>query len=152
MSRGVSPAPRRAARGAVRLATDQRGIGLVEVLAGTLVATISVLGLAYSFGVGRGLIVGYRVSRQAMGRAELVIDSLITVPRATLAPGSEDFWGSGITPGTTSWQIDPIDDPADGIGAADLNPVDLKRITVQVSWRQDGMNQVLRLTRTILTQ
>src|SRR5689334_2363201 len=53
---------------------NQRGLGLFEVVAGTLIATIAVLGLAYSFGVGRGMIDRYQVARAGLGEGQLMMD------------------------------------------------------------------------------
>src|ERR1043165_1602662 len=92
---------------------SQRGIGLFEVMAGTIVATLAVLGLAYSFGIGRGLIDRYAVARSAMGRASLLADSLSTIAPAALSNGSRPFWVEGMQAGTESWTITDVDDPID---------------------------------------
>src|SRR6185436_12783523 len=112
-----------------------------EVMAGTLVATLAVLGLAYSFGIGRGLIDRYAVARQAMGRAELVVDSLVTVAPPSLASGSQPFWvdrsflASPVQAGATTWTITNVDDPIDRLAGStppDTRPIDMKRIVVMV--------------------
>ena len=132
----------------------ERGIGLFEVMAGTLVATLAVLGLAYSFGVGRGLIDRYQVARRAMGRAQLIVDSLTTCPPASLAAsGTEPFWAEGMQAGTTDWTVTWVDDPVDGLASSsppDLTPNDLKRISVAVSWKLGDSRDTLRLSRLVL--
>jgi hypothetical protein len=138
-----------------RRGTRESGIGLIEVMAATLVATLAVVGLAYSFGIGRGLIDRYAVARRAMGRAELVIDSLSTISPTLVHSGSEPFWAEGIQAGSTSWAVTPVDDPADGIRSpadpnADPNPVDMKRIVVTVAWNLGGSSDELAMTAMVL--
>jgi len=126
-------------------------------MAGTVVATLAVLGLAYSFGVGRGLIDRYQVARQALGRAELVIDSLTTLPRSAIVAGSQPFWveGPSTAAGTTSWTLTNVDDPIDGTATsspADPNPVDLRRIVVRVGWSLGGLSDTLSISRLVTVQ
>ena len=133
--------------------SNERGIGLFEVMAGTIVATLAVLGLAYSFGVGRGLIDRYQVARMAMARAQLAVDSLSTISGAALVNGSEPFWGPNFQAGTTAWTVTWIDDPADRLASSspsDANPNDLKRISVEVEWNLGGSRDTLRMSRTVL--
>lgn len=148
-------APRLPGRGAGFIWADARGIGIFEVMAATIVATLAVLGLAYSFGVGRGLIDRYQVARRAMGRAQLVVDSLITRPAASLADGNEPFWIEGLQAGTTRWTVVWVDDPADRLASsspADPDPDDLRRIAVEVTWHLGGANDTLRMSRLLLPQ
>lgn len=131
---------------------DQRGIGMFEVIAGTLIATLAVLGLAYSFGVGRGLIDRYAVARLALGRAELLTDSLATRNPTTLLDGTQPFWIPGVQPGTSTWVVTPVDDPIDGLAPADPNPADMDRIRVVVTWRIGPQSDSLGLTRMVLAR
>jgi hypothetical protein len=144
--------PRQNPRGGPGRPLDERGIGLFEVIAGTLVATVAVLGLAYSFGIGRGLIDRYEVARCALGEAQRIVDSLAVQPSANLVPGSVPFVADGVTVGTTSWTIDWVDDPVDGLASGsppDPDPNDLKRIVVTVSWQIGTSHDDLGLTRIV---
>jgi len=126
---------------------------LAEIVAATLIATLAVVGLAYSFGVGRGLIDRYQVARRAMGRAQLVVDSLVTVPPLALNSGSQTFWTGYPTSGITRWTISWVDDPIDrtaGSSPPDLNPNDMKRILVEVSWQIASARDTLRMTRIVM--
>ena len=128
---------------------------MFEVIAGTLIASIAVLGLAYSFGVGRGLIDRYEVARLALGRAELLADSLGSRNPTTLTDGSEPFWIDEVPAGTSTWVVTPVDDPIDGtINSVppDPNPVDMKRIHVEVSWRIGPFPDSLGLDRMVLAR
>jgi hypothetical protein len=127
---------------------DARGIGLFEVIAGTLIATLAVLGLAYSFGVGRGLIDRYQVARAAMGEAQKMADSLAAEPPASLASGSETFWLAGQPLGTTSWIVTHVDDPGDNV-PSDPNPYDMNRLSILVTWQLGGSTDTLGLTRLV---
>jgi len=44
---------------------NERGFSLAEALTGATISVIAVMGLAYSFGVGRGLVNRYEVARAA---------------------------------------------------------------------------------------
>jgi len=122
-------------------------------MAGTIVATLAVLGLAYSFGVGRGLIDRYQVARSAMGRAQLVVDSLVTQAPASLVDGNQPFWVEDLQAGTTRWTVSWVDDPVDRLASSspsDPNPNDMKRITVEVIWSLGGSTDTLRMSRMVL--
>lgn len=132
---------------------DERGIGLAEVVASTLIATLAVIGLAYSFGIGRGLIDRYQVARLALSRAQLLVDSLGTRRPGELLNGSQPFWLPGnAPPGIETWVITPVDDPIDGTQAmgTDDQPVDLQHIHVVVSWRLGGAVDSMGLDRIVL--
>lgn len=146
-----SKPPRARRRVAATVCDDQRGIGLFEVIASTLIATVAVLGLAYSFGVGRGLIDRYQVARAGLGEAQLKMDELLTLPKTSLANGNRPFLVGGRPAGLTEWTIANVDDPQDGLGGADANgTVDMKQITVTVSWALGGVQDRLVLDRLIL--
>lgn len=140
-----------------RIGRCERGLGLVEVIAGTLVATLAVLGLAYSFGIGRSLIDRYAVARLAMGRAQLLVDSLGTVAPAALIPGTytRPFWVDGQQMGNEQWTIGTIDDPIDRLATdapPDPQPADLKRIAVTVDWTLGTSHDQLSLSRVVLAR
>jgi hypothetical protein len=125
---------------------------LFEVIAGTVIATLAVLGLAYSFGVGRGLINRYEVARCAMGEAQHVIDSLSIVRPGYLVSGSRVFQIGGIPAGVSHWTVTPVDDPLDGTASStppDPNPVDFFKLTVEIDWGSGVMADKIQLTRCV---
>jgi hypothetical protein len=134
----------------------EHGIGLFEVIAGTLIATLAVLGLAYSFGVGRGLIDRYQIARAALGEAQMMMDSLQTItPRTSLTDGSRPFVVGSTPAGLVVWNVVNVDDPADGLASdtpPDPDPVDMKRITVTVNWGLGGIPDNLSLTRLVFAK
>lgn len=121
---------------------DQRGFSLTETVVAVSIAVIAILGLAYTFGLGRGFIARYEVARTALGEAQQRMESLAALPPALLVLGTADsvaFVVRGSALGHTSWRVEPVDEPADGLGGADAdgNPNDLKRVTVVVRWTHD---------------
>jgi type II secretory pathway pseudopilin PulG len=115
----------------------QGGFSLIEALTATVIAVIAVLGLAYTFGVGRGQVARYEVARIALGEAESRIERLLLL--ADTSPNSDSlrlgyrspasvFAYAGSPIGTAWWHVDPYDDP-------DLpaSP-DLRRLVVCVRW------------------
>jgi hypothetical protein len=145
-------APRLSGCGAVRVSGDERGLGLFEVIAGTVIATLAVLGLAYTFGIGRGLIDRYEVARCALGEAQHLIDSLSVVRPGNLTAGNRPFQIVGTSAGVSSWTVDPVDDPLDGTSTSappDASPVDFYRLTVQVDFGLGGIADRVQLTRFV---
>jgi type II secretory pathway pseudopilin PulG len=115
----------------------EAGFSLIEALTATVIAVIAVLGLAYTFSVGRGQVNHYEVARAALGEAESHMESLLLLADATPTSDSlEVGYRSPTSPftygaapiGTLWWHIDPYNDP-------DLpaNP-DMRRLVVCVRW------------------
>jgi hypothetical protein len=128
----------------------ERGIGLFEVMAGTLIATLAVIGLAYTFGIGRGLIDRYQVARVALAETQGILDSLAThVPSPAIGTSSRPFNVAGIQAGTLQWTISWVDDPADKLSPTDPDPNDLKRAVVVATWSLGTPNDRLALTRML---
>ncbi|NOT32624.1 MAG: prepilin-type N-terminal cleavage/methylation domain-containing protein [Candidatus Eisenbacteria bacterium] len=137
------------------------GFTLTEVLVALLISVITVVGLAHTFGIGRGLIDRYATSRDALGAAERRIETLqmqamqdSAANFTDLTPGSHGpiaLTLNGRTAGVELWLIESIDDTADGISAADVdhNTDDYRLATVRIGWTQAAVTDTLRLT-TIL--
>ena len=127
----------------------ERGIGLFEVMAGTIIATLAVIGLAYTFGIGRGLIDRYQVARVALAEVQGIVDSLAThVPSPAIGTSSRPFNVSGEQAGNIQWTVSWVDDPADNI-PTDPDPNDLKRLTVVAQWSLAMPSDHLTMTRII---
>lgn len=126
---------------------DQRGFSLMEALTAATISVIAVLGLAYSFGVGRGMVNRYEIARAALGEAQSQLEAMTVLskddPQLTLnfrSPGSP-FQYEGATLGNTDWVVLPYDEP-------NLpGTVNLKRVVVTVRWRQDARMDSLALER-----
>jgi hypothetical protein len=104
----------------------------------TAIAVIAVLGLAYTFGVGRGLIGRYELARAALGLAQARMERYAAIASDKLLPGtsgSVSFDYRGVTYGTERWSVSWSDAAYDGLGGADLDGTqDLKQVSVVVSW------------------
>lgn len=117
--------------------SDQQGFSLIEALTATVIAVIAVLGLAYTFSVGRGQVNRYEVARAALGEAEGRMEQLLFVADArpasdSLVPGYRSpvaaFTYAGATLGTAWWHVDAYDDPVLPQSS------DLRRLVVCVRW------------------
>src|SRR5262249_62008153 len=97
--------------------SNERGFSLMEALMGATISVIAVMGLAYSFGVGRGLVNRYEVARAALGEAQSELEALHLLPPgdAAMAIGYASpptpFLYEGVTLGTSSWRVVPYDVP-----------------------------------------
>jgi type II secretory pathway pseudopilin PulG len=126
----------------------ERGIGLMEVIVATVIAVIAIVALAYSFGMGRGLVNQYEVARIALAAAQRRMETLSSLPATApeLLIGAAhvaDVQVDGLTVARESWTVAAYDDPADGLNG----DLDLKQVTATVSWGQAGPNETVTLTR-----
>ena len=126
---------------------NERGFSLMEAVTGATIAVIAVLGLAYSFGVGRGLVNRYEVARAALGEASAQLEALQLVPRSdpTLAFGyvspPTPFRYEGAALGTSSWQVLAYDEPSLP------GTQNLKRVVVTVTWTRNAQTDSVSLER-----
>jgi prepilin-type N-terminal cleavage/methylation domain-containing protein len=138
---------------------ESRGFSLIEVMVAAVVAVIAVLGLAFSFSAGRGLIDRYAVARDALEACQSRLDSLAM--EAVKDPAAADLTvGTHTRPGnitlnknqtgTEQWTVVWVDDPVDGTAGADEDPNDYKRATVEIDWRQGSLQDHIRMSRSFL--
>ncbi len=131
------------ARAAARAA--ESGFSLMEAIVATVISVIAVLGLAYSFGLGRGFINRYEAARIADGLAAGAMDSLslagtdLTLGGPRPNPAIPLVY-NGVAIGTVNWVVS-APDPA--------NPVkdDLVNVTVTANWSLGGLNDSLQYRR-----
>lgn len=133
----------------------ERGVGLMEVIVATVIAVIAVLALAYTFGMGRGLISRFETARVAFAAAQRRMEMLSAAPltspdlRIPVLPshtyGPDPVQVDGRTVAYESWTVEAWDDPGDGTHTG--AELDLKRVTVRVSWGARGPNETVTLTR-----
>ena len=96
---------------------DERGFSLMEALTAATISVIAVMGLAYSFGIGRGLVDRYEIARAALGEAQSQLEALTLLPSTdpTLALGYvaplTPFRYEGATLGTENWRVVGYDEP-----------------------------------------
>lgn len=129
------------------------GFSLIEVLVATVIATVAVVGLAYTFSIGRASIDRFATARAALAAAQGQLEILSTLPgtapELTLSPPDHTapFLVAGEVRGEVHWTVVPYDDPADG--PSDPNPFDLRRVTVEVTWTQGTMTDNVQLERLL---
>jgi hypothetical protein len=127
---------------------SERGFSLIEAITATVIATVAVIGLAYSFSQGRSLIDRFEVARAALGTAQARMErlSFLSLGSDSLVEGSHpatpnDFDFEGRTLGSESWRVEPFDDPT----TADAD--DMKRVTVTVTYQMGSMSDSVALQR-----
>jgi hypothetical protein len=126
---------------------NERGFSLMEALTAATVAVIAVMGLAYSFGVGRALVDRYEIARAALAEAENQLEALTQLPASdpTLAVGymapPTPFRYEGVELGTQNWLVTAYDEPN---LAGTMN---MRRVRVIVRWQQNASADSLMLER-----
>ena len=114
----------------------------------TVIATVAVLGLAYTFSLGRGFINRFEIARAALNAAESRLDQLhdnLDSPDfSTDSTHVRPFNHAGREVGLEEWNVTWFDDPAT------FDSQDLKRVQVVVSWRLGGIPDTVRLSRLFL--
>lgn len=142
MRRGTGPA---------RL--DERGVGLMEIIVATVIATVAVIGLAYTIGTGRALLNRYEVARAALAEAQRRMEELAAArgsdPRLAI-PGNQasqttivPFEVAGAPVGTSSWTVAWFTDPADTV----IGGHSLRQVTVRVRWTTGADSDAVTLQR-----
>lgn len=126
------------------------------MMVATIIAVIAVVGLAYSFGTGRGLIDRFAAARDALEAAQARLDRLAA--EAVRDPATADLNIGSHGPfartlnsnlsGTESWTVVWVDDPVDNPG--DSDPNDYKRATVVIQWQQGNLQDHLQMSRSFL--
>ena len=132
-----------------RRAPGSAGFSLVEAMVATIIATIAVVGLAYSFGLGRSFINRFEVARAAMAVAQDRLDILHVTRRSAddFSPDSvhiRPFNHAGRETGVEQWTVAWYDDPATPTSD------DLKKVTVTVRWTQGSLTDSISLSRLFL--
>ena len=146
----------------MRLHLSERGFSLMEAIVATVIAVIAVLGLAYTFGQGRAMIGRFQISRAALAAAQERMELLAVTPASdstlALGPGNSPglhgrvFAIGGQPVGAVQWSVTAFDDPADGLAPTDLNPFDLKQVTVTAKWTVGFSPGSVAITRFFPTQ
>jgi type II secretory pathway pseudopilin PulG len=131
------------------------GFTLTEVLVALIITVLAVMGLAHSFGIGRGMIDRYATARSAMGAAQSRMEllrrkSLIDLATPDLDPAVTHpvtaLMLDGRIPGQETWTVEWLHDPQ-GVGSQDY-----KRVHVTVSWTQGAMPDSVELKSIFLAR
>jgi hypothetical protein len=122
---------------------------MMEAVVATAIATIAVIGLAHTFGLGRAFVDKFEIARIALSAAQSRMEALSVTPSTSpdftvgVHPDpAQPFTFHGADIGTETWRVDWFDDP--------LTPsttTDLKRVTVVVAWGHGADGDSVVLTR-----
>lgn len=115
----------------------------MEAIIGAVIAIIAVIGLAYTFSVGRGTIDRFSVARAADAKAIARMEWLTSLPPDTSAFTMIQplpFVFAGRTIGTERWDVGPP--PVGTPGAAAL-----RQLTVTVAWNWATLRDSVRYQR-----
>jgi prepilin-type N-terminal cleavage/methylation domain-containing protein len=140
-----------------RLPGPDAGFSLMEVIVATVIATIAVVGLAYTFGLGRGFINRFEIGRAALGAAQGQLELIAAVPSNDTLVAMGRIHQSylivdGRRMGTEQWVLGWKDDPADGSFPADVDTSDLRIAVVTVLFQQGNVQDQVQLTRLLQVQ
>jgi hypothetical protein len=121
----------------------------MEVIVSTIIATIAVIALAYSFGAGRGLVNRYELARMALAAAQRRMElleaagdtALVLAVPSTHGPQDVDVDGRPVL--RESWTVTPYHDAA----SKHAGSTDLKKVTVTVAWGGRSAAETIQLTR-----
>lgn len=118
----------------------------MEALAGAAISVIAVMGLAYSFGVGRGMVEGYEVARAALATGESQMEALKLYPDGdpALAMGyvspATPFLYEGTQRGDLYWRVVPF-----SIGVPGALP--MRNVMLAIRWKRDARMDSLVIQR-----
>lgn len=144
--RAERPTRRAATR---RVACVEAGFSLVEAIVASVIAILAILGLAYTFGVGRGMVNRYELARAALGVAQERMEVATSLPRDSdsllvgFASPTVPFVYEGNSMGDMWWHVEGYDHP-------DIpGPVNLKRVVVTVRFHNGPGTDSLMLDRLV---
>ena len=124
-------------------------------MAATVIATIAIVGLAYTFGLGRGFIDHFEIDRAAAAAAQGQLERIASVPSNDSLVTPMDrlhmsyFIVGGAIRGTQRWVVRWMDDPADSLSPEDGDPSDLRMATVTVVFPQGSAQDSVVLSRVL---
>jgi hypothetical protein len=127
----------------------EAGFSLMEAIVATAIAVIAVLGLAHTFALGRAFVDRFEIARMAMSAVNSRMETLSVLPSMSpeFSIGAHPetpipFSFHEVPIGTENWRVEWYDDPA-----TPLTTMDLKLVTVVVSWGRGADQDSVRLTR-----
>jgi type II secretory pathway pseudopilin PulG len=141
-----------------RIQHTERGMSLVDILVGISIMMIVFLALfsAFSATVDLGARNRLRATALLLANAHLEmiralpyesVGTVLGLPPGTI-PQSETITEDGVSY-TRRTFIQYVDDPADGLDAADTLTADYKRIKVELSYTYQGETQAFSLTTSV---
>ena len=135
-----------------RESCDARGFSLMEAVVATVIAVLAAIGLAYSFGIGRGNVNRFEAARmadsRAQGRMEYLSSVLASDPHsADLVAGTHPdtpipFEVHGDLLGWEYWRVDTVPEAAPSTIRGQM-----ALLTVEVAWQMAGTPDTARYQR-----
>lgn len=122
---------------------DERGFSVMEAIIGAVIAILAVVGLAYTFSVGRGSIDRFAIARAADAKAVARMEWLTSLPPDTSAFNMVTplpFVFEGRTIGTERWDV--AAPPGGTPGGATL-----RQVSVTVAWNWSSIRDSVRYVR-----
>jgi hypothetical protein len=129
------------------------GFSLMEAIVATVIAVIAVVGLAYTFGLGRSFINAFEVRRMADMKAQGCMEWLGTLPAgspdlAVLTHQSQPFTFDGRPIGSMVWRVEHATFPHVPSSVGNR----LLLVSTSVSWTLGGMADSVVYTRMVVSQ
>jgi hypothetical protein len=115
----------------------------MEAIVATVISIIAILGLAHTFGMGRGFIERFGIARTALSLVRAKMESF-TVSRDSIALGSfyvQPFNYRGNEVGTIEWRVDPYDD------VQISGPYNLRNVVITARWGPPTQRDSLVISR-----
>lgn len=122
---------------------DERGFSVMEAIIGAVIAILAIVGLAYTFSVGRGSIDRFSVARAADAKAVARMEWLTSLPPDTSAftmITPLPFVFAGRTIGTERWDVTAAPGGTPGSAA-------LRQVAVTVAWTWASIRDSVRYVR-----
>lgn len=118
----------------------------MEAIVATAISVVAILGLAHTFGIGRGFIDRFTVARAALGAVRGRMEALSVLDRdsdslAAYSFFTEPFNSGGRETGIVEWRVAPQPDSLPPTGA------ELRVVTVVAKWGSGVERDSIRLTR-----
>ena len=133
----------------------ERGFSLMEAMVATVIAVLAVVGLAYTFGLGRAFINRYEIARMADAVAQARIEALGVLAQSRPASDSlvagrsypatpNDFYYHGTLLGQERWRVYPAPAAAPATIQGRVTTV-----TAVVTWTTGGVADSVTYSRVI---
>ncbi len=135
-----------------RVRCVEAGFSLIEALTASVIAIIAIVGLAYTFGIGRGMVNRYEIARAALGQVQSRVELLSVLPASSeslnvgYASPLLPFDYEGSHRGDLWWHIAAYNPP--GIPGT----TNLRRATVCVRWQTGSLSDSVMLDRLFSLQ
>jgi hypothetical protein len=122
---------------------SEAGFSLMEAIVATVISVIAIIGLAHTFGMGRGFIERFGIARTALSLVRGRMESFTASPDSIALGASytQPFNYLGAEVGTIEWRVVPYDD------LQIPGTRDLKNVVIVARWGPAGQRDSLEISR-----